>query len=378
MIRLTLLILLFLASLLAIIKPPTYHLWMLAIGVAEFAWVFAFITLILLVLGFVTGQYQLLGSLFGLAALVIFLTPVFRACLVARQLPSAMTEALGEDGFKMAPLSLETMVAGSGYRPVPCRTFTYRADTACMLQMDFYPSQLPGPRPCVIVIHGGSWSSGDSRALPELNSYLAHMGYHVAAINYRLAPEYLCPSPIEDVYSAMDYLRRNRAGLEIDTNNFVLLGRSAGAQVALLAAYRQPVPGLKGVIDFYGPADMVWGYSAPANRWVMDSKRVLENYLGGTYAAVPQQYINSSPIEFVSRNSVPTLILHGEHDVLVAYEHSTRLSKRLAANGVKHFFLSLPWATHGFDYNINGPGGQLSTYAITRFLRTVIYSPTLF
>ncbi|MDB5109638.1 MAG: lip2, partial [Mucilaginibacter sp.] len=68
---------------------------------------------------------------------------------------------------------------------------------------------------------------------------------------------------------------------------------------------------------------------------------------------------------------VPTLIIHGENDVLVAYEHSRRLNAKLQENGIKHFWLQLPWATHGFDYNINGPGGQLSTYTVERFLKTV-------
>ena len=163
--------------------------------------------------------------------------------------------------------------------------------------------------------------------------------------------------------------------LKIDTNNFVLLGRSAGAQIAMLAAYTMHDKSIKGVIDFYGPADMVWGYSLPASPLVMDSRGVMERYLGGKYKDVPKNYFASSPIEFVDRQSPPTLIIHGANDVLVAYEHSNRLSKKLKENSVKHFWLQLPWATHGFDYNLNGPGGQLSTYAVTRFLQAVTYKP---
>ena len=96
-----------------------------------------------------------------------------------------------------------------------------------------------------------------------------------------------------------------------------MLGRSAGAQIALLAAYTIHELGLKGVIDFYGPADMVWGYSVPSNPLIMDSRKVMEDYVGGTYKQVPQKYINCSPLEFVSRRSVPTLIIHGDNDVLV-------------------------------------------------------------
>jgi acetyl esterase/lipase len=367
MIRLILVIIFLLISLLAIFKAPTYHLWLLSIGVAEFAWVFIAITLVLVLSGFFGGRFQTAGTLCGITALLLYLYPVVKAWSEGRQLANAMDVVFGSDPAASAPFSFSRMISGYPQKEIPSQVLAYSGN----LRMDFYPSSAAGLRPCVIVIHGGSWSSGDSKQLPELNSYLANKGYHVAAINYRLAPTYRSPLPVEDVYTAMDYLRAHAIGLQVDINQFVLLGRSAGAQIALLAAYRQPVPGLKGVIDFYGPADMVWGYSLPANPWVMDSRKVLEDYLGGTYTAVPKNYEASSPIEFVNKMSVPTLIIHGEHDVLVAYEHSIRLKKKLTENGIKHFFLSLPWATHGFDYNLHGPGGQLSTYSVERFLHNV-------
>ncbi|CAF1138692.1 unnamed protein product [Rotaria sp. Silwood1] len=86
-------------------------------------------------------------------------------------------------------------------------------------------------------MHGGSWSGGNNKQLPELNSHLAQAGYHCAAINYRLVPQWKCPAPIEDTAAALTYLRQHADELNIDRNNFILLGRSAGAQTALLAAY---------------------------------------------------------------------------------------------------------------------------------------------
>ncbi|RYZ94441.1 MAG: alpha/beta hydrolase, partial [Sphingobacteriaceae bacterium] len=209
------------------------------------------------------------------------------------------------------------------------------------------------------------------KQLPELNTHLAKAGYNVAAINYRLAPQYQSPAPVQDVDAAINYLRGNADKLHIDTNNFILLGRSAGGQIALLAAYTLHQPGIKGVVDFYGPADIVWGYSVPSNPLIMDSRGVMHKYLGGSYQKVPQNYSASSPVEFVNSKTVPTLIIHGKNDVLVAYEHSRRLDEKLKQNGIKHYWLKLPWATHGFDYNINGPGGQLSTYAVETFLNTI-------
>jgi acetyl esterase/lipase len=267
------------------------------------------------------------------------------------------------------PFSFFKMFRGN--KVIASKEIAYNKYPGLNLIMDYFPSQKVGNRPCVIVVHGGSWNKGDNKQLPELNSYLASIGYNVAAITYRLAPKYQTPAPVEDIHAALAYLREHAKALNIDTTNFVLLGRSAGAQIALLAAYTLHEPGLKAVIDYYGPADMVWGYSIPSSRLIMDSRKVMVDYIGGTYQQVPQKFAACSPLEFVSKQSLPTLIIHGENDVLVSPEHSRRLNLKLEENGIKHFYLKLPWATHGFDFNLNGPGGQLATYTVERFLNTV-------
>jgi acetyl esterase/lipase len=367
MIRLLLLILLFLASLLTVFKAPAYYLWLLAIAVSEFPLPFTGITVLVLTAGFWIHKCQLAAAIIGIITLVLFLSPVVRAYMVASTLKQGLAASFGgAANNEHVPLSFSKLFSRFP-QDTSYKTLIYDGS----LSLDFYPSKISGKRPCVIVVHGGSWSSGDSKQLPELNTYLAGKGYNVASINYHLAPKFQAPVAIDDVKQAFSFLREHAIELQIDTNNFVLLGRSAGAQIALLAAYTHPELGLKGVIDFYGPADMVWGYSKPASKLVMDSRGVMERYLGGTYEAVPQKYAASSPIEFVNQQTVPTLVIHGKNDVLVAPEHSHRLNKKLQQNGIRHFYLKLPWATHGFDYNINGPGGQLSTYAVDWFLKRV-------
>jgi acetyl esterase/lipase len=371
MIRLVLIIVFFLISLLAVFKAPAYYLWLLAIAVTEYPMFFVAILTALLIAGFWVQKHQLAGSVIGAVALLLFLSPILRAYIVAGTLQQEMDASLDitTSGNTGKPFSLGKMF--TSVNKVPYKSTTYINYPDIKLDLDFYPAQANEKRPCVLVIHGGSWSSGNSKQVPELNSCLAKAGYNVAAINYRKAPQYQNPLPVEDVKNALGYLRTHADRLNIDTNKFVLLGRSAGAQIALLAAYTLEDSAIKGVIDFYGPADMVWGYSIPASPLVMDSRGVMERYLGGTYSKVQKNYFDSSPVEFVDRKSPPTLIIHGQNDVLVAYEHSRRLSRRLHQNGIKHYWLKLPWATHGFDFNLNGPGGQLSTYAVNRFLEDV-------
>jgi acetyl esterase/lipase len=243
--------------------------------------------------------------------------------------------------------------------------------------MDFYHSARRGNRPVIVVIHGGSWCGGNSQQLPELNSELARQGFHVASVNYRLAPKYTSPAPVEDISLAIDFLKANAGILKIDTGNFILLGRSAGAQLAMVTAYTKDIPGIRGVVNFYGPTDMVWAYSTPSNPYIMDSKKVLEDFLGGPYSKVPQAYVASSPVEVVREKCVPTLIIHGENDALVSYEHGQRLEKKLSDHNIPHYLLSLPWATHGCDYTLNGPSGQLTTFAVAYFAKQVVKHPDI-
>ncbi|HVV53770.1 MAG TPA: alpha/beta hydrolase [Mucilaginibacter sp.] len=372
--RLVIIIILFLLSLLAVLRGQAYYLWLLSIAVTEFPLVFAFGTVVMLITGFWVNKYQWSGTIIGIIALVLFISPVFRSWLVSRHLKQDLAWAFGKEGIKsdVKPFSIAKFFKLKFRDTVACRTLTYVTyGDGTKVTLDFFPSQLPGNRPCVIVVHGGSWTSGDNKQLPDLNSYLAQKGYHVAAINYRLAPRYQTPAPVEDIHQAMNYLREHAGQLSIDTNKFTLLGRSAGAQIALLAAYTLHDKDLKGVIEFYGPTDMVWGYSIPSNPLIMDSRKVMNEYVGGTYNQVPQKYHDCSPLFFVDRNSPPTLMIHGINDPLVSYIHAIKLQAMLKEKHVPHYWLKLPWATHAFDFNLYGPGGQLSTYAVEQFLNEV-------
>ncbi|TWR24008.1 alpha/beta hydrolase [Mucilaginibacter achroorhodeus] len=368
MIRLIFSILLLLTALLILFPAPEYHLWLLAVISGEYCWVLALVALVVLGAGQRGDKNFIIGSIISAIGFLIFILPLFQASQISGKLGNDLDKAFPAKNSSEAakPFSFAKLFAKTPPIGHSTRTYITYADTS--LTLDFYPSKVKAPRPCVIVIHGGSWSSGDSQQLPELNNILAANGYNVASINYRMAPRWKSPAPVEDVENALKCLRAHAADLSIDTNRFVLLGRSAGGQIALVAGYTLKNQHIAGVIDFYDPADMVWGYSVPSSKLIMDSRKVMERYLGGTYAKVPQQYVNSSPLTFVDASVPPTLIIHGANDALVAYEHSRRLNEKLQQAGVPHYWLKLPWATHGFDYNINGPGGQLSTYAVLRFM----------
>jgi dipeptidyl aminopeptidase/acylaminoacyl peptidase len=94
--------------------------------------------------------------------------------------------------------------------------------------------------------------------------------------------------------------------------------------------------------------------------------------IGGSPSEKPEAYAAASPINFVNATTPPTLLIHGGNDAIVWPQHSQLLAGRLRAADRPHLYLHLPWATHGCDANLSGPSGQLSLYAIERFLAAVL------
>jgi acetyl esterase/lipase len=242
------------------------------------------------------------------------------------------------------------------------------------LALDLYRAPSPGAAelPCVIAIHGGGWNSGERDEFGSFYRALASRGYAVAAISYRLAPGHPWPAQRDDVLAAVSFLKAQAGKLGIDPTRLVLFGRSAGGQIAEAVGYSSRDPAIRGVIAFYAPADMdfAWRYARADDR--LDTPRLLRQFLGGDPSTVPSQYRSASGFALVAADSPPTLLLHGELDPLVWYRQSERLAGRLAQAGVPCVLVSLPWATHAFEFSVRGPGGQVALRSVEQFLVAVL------
>jgi acetyl esterase/lipase len=368
-------------SLLAVFPAPTYLGWQLSILVTEWGHVLAGIALLLLVGSRSTAAGRI-ASFLGVIAILLALSPLLRARSYALAVPGAVTSAFGgrnpSQGVgaaaRVRPLAYRDLITGVQSPETRMDTATYVVRNRKPLGLDLYrpASQSSRPLPVVVMIHGGSWRGGSRSELSGLNRYLAARGYAVAAISYRLAPEYRHPAASEDLHSAVQFLKSNALRFGLDATRIALIGRSAGGQLALLEAYTSKDPAIRGVVAFYPPSDQVFGYENPSNPRVINSIEVLENYLGGNPRTKPDAYRTASPINFVSSSTVPTLLIHGDKDELVWVRQSERLDAKLAAANRPHLLLRLPWATHSCDYNFNGPCGQISTYAVENFLGEVM------
>jgi acetyl esterase/lipase len=370
--RLVFAILTFLFALLAVLPAPTNFLWKVSVAITEWGHIFAFIIILPFFFPWWNSVAGKAGFGFALAGFILAWTPVIRAYRVADKLPQQLQEAFGPPPAHKNILSIKTLFTGVSCQKAAYETIKYVESDSGEFIVDLYRSADQTVKsPCVVVVHGGAWEGGDSRQLPALNSYLADKGYTVAAVTYRLAPRHIAPAASDDVKAAIAFIKKKSQAFNIDSTKLALLGRSAGGQVALIAAYSLNDPDIKGMIAFYTPADMVWGYSLPGNPLIMDSRRVLRNYLGGPYEEVPRNYEKATAMNYVNPNTPPTLMIHGKKDEMVAYGHNIRLKKVLDQHAIKNTIVTLPWATHGFDYNFSGPGAQISTYSIECFLKYI-------
>ena len=378
MLRLILVVLFFGMSLLTVFPAPLQFTWLVAVAVSAFSYAFIIAALLLTVWSFYFRKFRKITLTLSIIATVLFSTPIIRAAYAASGLDAQLQTAFGiqpgaMQGFHQEhPFSVGRMFSGTGAVQITPVILTYASPGGVDLPLKFYASVKPGNHPCLLVVHGGSWHSGSYDELPEIDNYFANAGYQVASINYRLAPQFKSPAPVEDVRSAISWLCSQAAELKIDTSNFVLMGRSAGGQIVLMSAYTLHNPNIKGVASYYGPTDMTWSYEHYANPLVLDSRKVERDFLGGTPAEIPEKYKAASAMEQVSPATVPTLLVHGKLDAHVSVVQAYRLAEKLNNAHVKNMVLEIPWGTHGCEFNLSSPSGQLCVYATERFFKTVI------
>jgi len=380
--RWLLLILSALAALISLLNfvraPDSIWVWKLAIVASEYGHWLVLVALAMAVLSLFGPPGVLRIATLGLCIVAVpgFLRPVAGARRIAAALPHELQAAFGGPEV---PLALDV---GRLYSVAPApaaavRTEVFARPDGQELKLDFYrpalaKDTLEKPWPCVIVIHGGGWDGGDRTQLAWWNPRLVARGYAVAAISYRLAPQSVWPAQRDDVLAAIAWIKAHAVALGIDPERLVLLGRSAGGQLATAVGYGANDPAIRGVIALYAPHDMPFTWSVSRSDDALNSLKLMTQYFGGAPEGGRRALFDSASGQTLARaGSPPTLIVHGLSDTLSWYRHSERLDARLQELGVPHYYLRLPWATHGFDFNPDGPGGQLTDYAIGRFLASV-------
>lgn len=222
------------------------------------------------------------------------------------------------------------------------------------------PGGAPPGAPGVVIVHGGGWRDGDRTQLRGYGIQLARRGFVAAAIEYRLLAEAPWPAQIHDVKAAIRWMRASASTLGIDPDRIVITGNSAGGHLSLLAAGTPGLPEFEGdgghpgvstavaaTLAFYPVTRFLTAAGSPLS-FQGEQGPVESTFLFGAHPPAPVVR-NGSPIEHVSSDFPPALLIHGTHDVVVPPEHSTEMHAALTAAGVPaelHLFAEQP---HGFD-----------------------------
>lgn len=371
----------FLSAIWIIVPAPAPYVWLFSVAASEWSLWLGLLALFGIVcslsagLFYSNGRFWVLPMALGVIALIISLYPVFSILSIARQQNVSLSLLQYFGGLRRQSESQNNFA-----------TRTFANVDGKTLQMDVYlPAQNTSNNGAsVIVVHGGSWNGGTRNDFPQWNKWLAAQGFTIFDIDYRLSqPNYLTATG--DVKCAVRWIKEHAAEFNISPDRIALLGRSAGAHLALLAAYsaddaRLPATcaesktseKVRAVVSLYAPVDMIWDYDNPANQRVIDGPKTLSDFLGGSPResdAMRERYALASPLIHVNNKTPPTLLIHGGQDQLVRSENMTRLADKLTETACPYKTLFIPYAQHGFDYNFNGWGAQISQPAMLEFLQ---------
>ena len=244
------------------------------------------------------------------------------------------------------------------------------------LTLDLYqPAGKGFPRPGLVFVHGGGWNSGDSRHagtfgdFPGLLASLAARGFVVASVNYRLSSEAHFPAALQDVKTAIRWLRAHAGDYNVDETRIAIWGVSEGGHLAALAGVscgvsslepatdprdKPPSDCVQAVIDWYGISDfetMAADLGKPA-----PDKSNEGDFLGCEPALCPVAMArNASPLTYITAMSPPFLIAHGECDASVSPKQSQKLYDALRAKNVPAELVIYPGVSHDFAAASSSP-----------------------
>jgi acetyl esterase/lipase len=281
------------------------------------------------------------------------------------------------------------------------------------------PENVPPSGMAFIYLHGSAFYILDKDCCTRtFFSHLAAQGHVIMDVAYRLAPETDIMGMVQDAKRAIAWMKEHAGSYGVNMNRIVIGGGSAGAHLALLTAYTSNDAGFTpgdlagkdtnvcAVISLYGTNDLKALYyhtnqhlttrSVPGRRkkavptkmpaWIIRSMG--ENYhrlgfdkgfenvgalaqlLGGHPDECPERYAQFSPVNHVHPNCPPTLLVHGEHDIMAPVTATRRLYGRLLRHNVPVVMHILPQTDHGFDLVLPkiSPSAHNALYDVERFM----------
>jgi alpha-L-fucosidase 2 len=214
------------------------------------------------------------------------------------------------------------------------------------LTLDAFVPEGNGPFVTCILVHGGGWMRGDKTSfIKPLFEPLGKAGFTWFTINYRLAPTNRYPACVEDVETAIRWVKAHAKEYKVDAGRIALIGESAGGHLVSLVGVRAKADtSVATVVPFYAPHDMELQAKSrtPPAPWIEalfgikelndDARKALREASATTY---------------LRKGLSPYLLIHGDKDAQVPYEQSVKFQERMKALGNVCDLITVPEGGHG-------------------------------
>ncbi len=224
------------------------------------------------------------------------------------------------------------------------------------------PRAVSAPRPLLILVHGGGWRTGKKEGMLQLALDVAAHGFACATISYTLSDVAPFPAAIQDVKTAIRFLRSVAEEYGLDPERFAGLGCSAGAHLISLAALAGPEAGwddgayagypstLQAFIDICGPTDFPSFTRFCLNGDVPPAENPYFQFLDYGKPGFEERERLASPLTHVKSGAPPALVIHGQEDPIVPFAQAETFVEALNNAGVCAQLVSYPQTDHGVLY----------------------------
>jgi acetyl esterase/lipase len=359
------------------LPAPTYFFLTFSVGSPEISAWLILVSLLGLTISSVGARASIVGGIGVVFSAVAFLLAVSVWVRVPGTIRRADAELRAMTVEPRMALRSKPIVARDLFRHIPTgeakvvRDVPFASPGGVQLRADIYRPPRDGTFPIVVQVYGGAWQHGDPSDFANFATWLASSGYVVIAIDYRHAPAWRWPAQILDVGTALSWVAAHGKDYGGDSSRIVLIGRSAGAHLATMAAWTSISVPIRGVISYYGPVDLVEAFKHPPKPDPLHVRSVEQALIGGPLERMPRRYADASTITHVNAGTTPlppTLLIYGGHDHIVEAKYGATIVNALRARGTQVGYIELPWADHAFDEVFNGPSSQIALYYTERFI----------
>lgn len=244
-----------------------------------------------------------------------------------------------------------TVITGVSFAQVD----TWYGHTRKDLKMDIiYPEDSTKKYPCIVWICGGAWMTMDRSAHLAYLAELARSGFVVASVEYRTTNEVQFPTPLQDVKAGIRYLKAHAGRYNIDSSHMGVMGESAGGYLSAMAAlvnapsydvgdYLDYASTVQAACPWYPPADVA-SIEYPSEAFAAASPESM--LLGMNVMTNKEEAKKICPVNYVTKDAPPFLILHGNNDHTVPFSQGEALYNKLEEAGCDVTLLEIKDADH--------------------------------